>query len=91
MAASSAGVFWRAARLGELAYGHTRTHFLEGGRGGRLISPAGPREGGRGGGTTSLKGGYGPPGWQKNTTLIKIFAEPLYYTKVVPTVLAGTV
>ena len=68
MAASSAGVFWRAARLGELAYGHTRTHFLEGGRGGRLISPAGPREGGRGGGTTSLKGGYGPPGWQKNPT-----------------------
>ena len=68
MAASSAGVFWRAGRQGELAYGHTRTHFLEGGRGGRLISPAGPREGGRGGGTTSLKGGYGPPGWQKNPT-----------------------
>ncbi len=68
MAASIAGVFWRAATLGELAYGHTRTHFLEGGRGGRLISPAGPREGGRGGGTRSLKGGDGPPAWQKNTT-----------------------
>ena len=70
MASSIAGVFWRAARAGALAYGHTRTHFLEGGRGGRLISPAGPREGGRGGGTTSLKGGYGPPGWQKNPTLV---------------------
>ena len=72
MAASIAGVFWRAATLGELAYGHTRTHFLEGGRGGRLISPAGPREGGRGGGTTSLKGGYGPPGWQKNPTQLRL-------------------
>ena len=77
MAASSAGVFWRAARPGELAYGHTRTHFLEGGRGGRLISPAGPREGGRGGGTRSLKGGDGPPAWQKNTTRRGIARQPV--------------
>ena len=68
MAASNAGVFWRALRPSELAYGHTRMHFLGVG-GGRLISPAGPREGGRGGGTRSLKGGDGPPAWQKNTTL----------------------
>ena len=34
MAASNAGVFWRAATPGELAYGHTRTHFFGGGWGG---------------------------------------------------------
>jgi hypothetical protein len=55
---------------------------LEGGRGGRLISPAGPREGGRGGGTTSLKGGYGPPGWQKNPTLRTPVASVLQYASI---------